>query len=76
MVPGDGVVPRYSALLDEGFAFRPAANRLQSPVGWTAVHFLQNEHIALTEDFAFTDTLLFLLLQDAPGSGLAPSSVR
>jgi len=65
--PGDGVVPRYSALFDEGFALRPAANRLRSPVGWTDVHFLQNEHIALTEDLSFTDTLLFLLLQERAG---------
>ncbi len=67
-VPGDGVVPRYSALLDEGFATRPASSRVRSPVGWTEIHFLQNEHIELTESVAFTDMLLFLLLQDGRGA--------
>lgn len=62
-VPGDGVVPRYSVLMDEGFALRPEETVLDSPIPWSDVNFLFAEHLALTGDPAFIDTLLFNLLK-------------
>lgn len=60
--PGDGTVTRASALMDErtGGAWRA---RLDSPVAWTNVRFLQGDHIELTSNAPFTDDLLYLLLE-------------
>lgn len=63
-VPGDGTVPRYSALMDErvGNEWKP---NLVSPVDWTSVQFIPADHIGLTSDRSFTNNMLFLLLEDA-----------
>ncbi len=63
-VPGDGTVARYSALLDENFSRRPEALLLKTPIGWHDVDFLFAEHLELTKDTNFINTLLFQLLQE------------
>jgi hypothetical protein len=59
---GDGTVLRSSALLDErlGSQWEPT---LVSPIPWTSVNFLFDDHLGLTKDQQFTDNLLFLLLE-------------
>ena len=61
--PGDGTVLRASALIDErpGGEWRP---ELISPVEWSSVLFLSSDHLGLTEDPAFTDNVLYWLLED------------
>ncbi|MCH8127608.1 hypothetical protein IIC38_16870 [candidate division KSB1 bacterium] len=53
---------RSSALMDErlGGTWSPT---LISPITWRQVLFLFTEHLAMTKDPAFTDNLLFLLLE-------------
>ncbi len=60
--PGDGTVTRSSALLDErlGGEWQP---RLESPIVWSNVMFLFTDHLGITKDPAFTDNVLFLLLE-------------
>lgn len=60
--PGDGTVTRASALGDErsGRAYEPG---LRSPIGWRQVTFLFTDHLGLTRDPAFTDNVLWLLLE-------------
>ena len=60
--PGDGVVLRRSALLDErqGDA---ALGRLVSPIGWYQSLFLFSDHLGLTKDPVFTDNVLHFLLE-------------
>jgi len=62
MAPGDGTVTRSSALMDEriGGEWKPY---LVSPVKWTNVMFFFSDHIGLTKDPAFTDNILYLLLE-------------
>lgn len=60
--PGDSVVLRSSALMDE----RPQDyrfNRLKSPIQWNQVIFIFADHVALTKVPAFTDNLLYILLE-------------
>ena len=69
--PGDVTVLRSSAVMDErvGATWSP---RLVSPVDWTRVTFLFTDHLGLTRDPAFTDNLLYVLLEEpraAPGPG-------
>lgn len=61
--PGDGTVLRSSALLDEriGGKWSP---ELRSPIAWEHVNFFFKEHLGLTQDVAFTDNLLFILLEE------------
>lgn len=61
--PGDGTVPRYSALMDErtGNIWQP---ELVSPIDWAGVQFIPADHIGLTADRSFTNNMLFLLLED------------
>ncbi len=61
--PGDGTVSRSSALMDERVGGRWSAS-LDSPVDWTQVTFLFTNHLGLTSDPAFTDNVLYLLLED------------
>lgn len=65
--PGDGTVPRWSALMDErmGGPYKP---RLRSPVEWSSVTFLPDDHLGLTKSNAFTNGLLYQLLE-APRPG-------
>lgn len=73
--PGDGTVLRSSALMDErvGGAWSP---NLQSPVHWSNVMFLFSDHLGMTKDPAFTDNVLYLLLEDPrntdPGESAEP----
>lgn len=61
--PGDGTVLRSSALLDERVGGQWRA-RLQSPIPWSEVLFLHEDHLGLTRDMVFTDNVLFWLLED------------
>lgn len=61
--PGDGTVLRASALLDE----RPGGDwepTLVSPIDWASVMFVFSDHIGLTQDPAFSDNVLYWLLED------------
>ena len=60
--PGDGTVLRSSALMDERVGGHWTA-RLQSPVAWSSVQFLFNDHLGMTKDPAFTDNVLYMLLE-------------
>lgn len=63
-VAGDGIVTRHSALMDERLADRSNwTRRLQSPVKWESVTFLFTDHLGMTKDPAFTDNVLYLLLE-------------
>jgi len=61
-MPGDGTVARYSALMDErvGSYWAP---QLKSPIKWSNVTFLFSDHLGLTMDPAFSDNVLYLLLE-------------
>ena len=63
--PGDGTVPRFSALADER-AGTMSKLWLDSPVQWTNVTFLADDHIGLTTNPYFSDNTLFLLLETMP----------
>jgi hypothetical protein len=71
--PGDGTVPRSSAVLDErvGGEWTP---ELVTPIAWDRVTFLFQDHLGITRDPAFTDNLLFLLLEQPRVSGPASAS--
>lgn len=60
--PGDGTVTRRSALMDERNPenWRP---HLQSPIDWSDVSFHFADHVRLTQDPAFSDKMLYLLLE-------------
>lgn len=61
--PGDGTVTRSSALMDErvGGYWTPA---LVSPIKWSNVMFLFTDHLGLTKSPAFSDNVLFILLEE------------
>ncbi len=65
--PGDGVVLRRSALMDEREE-KKLGNRLTSPIGWSQVLFIFSDHLDMTEDPAFVDNILYFLLE-SPRSG-------
>ncbi|MFH1863421.1 MAG: hypothetical protein ABIJ85_00720 [bacterium] len=60
--PGDGAVLRSSALNDEriGGEWSP---QLVSPIKWRSVMFLFSDHMGMTEDPAFSDNILYYLLE-------------
>jgi hypothetical protein len=60
--PGDGVVLRRSALMDERRGGTARA-RLISPIFWHQTLFLFSDHLGLTRDPTFTDNVLHLLLE-------------
>jgi hypothetical protein len=63
-LPGDGKVTRASALMDERYsAGMKWSPRLVSPITWSSVNFLFTDHLGLTKDPAFTDNVLYLLLE-------------
>lgn len=70
-VPGDGTVPRYSALMDE----REDGNldiwtpRLRSPIDFDNVMILPHNHIGLTQSKVFIDNMLYWLLVEPRPSG-------
>jgi len=61
--PGDGTVTRSSALMDERLGREWAAG-LESPIDFERVQFLNADHLGLTRSPAFTDNLLYLMLED------------
>jgi len=72
--PGDGTVLRSSALMDErvGGEWTPA---LQSPIRWSGVNFLFVNHLDLTKSPAFSDNVLYLLLEGPrPERAATPSA--
>jgi pimeloyl-ACP methyl ester carboxylesterase len=63
-VAGDGMVTRHSALMDERLSDQVNwAPRVQSPIKWDSVNFIFTDHLGLTKDPAFTDNVLYLLLE-------------
>jgi pimeloyl-ACP methyl ester carboxylesterase len=60
--PGDSVVLRSSALMDERLAGEWSPG-LVSPVDWTQVTFIFRKHLRMTNDPGFTDNVLFILLE-------------
>ncbi|HEY0983160.1 MULTISPECIES: lipase/acyltransferase domain-containing protein [unclassified Schlesneria] len=63
-VAGDGLVTRHSALMDERLSDNGKwAPRLKSPIKWDSVTFLFTDHLGLTKDPAFTDNVLYLLIE-------------
>jgi hypothetical protein len=60
--PGDGTVLRSSALMDERMA-NNLHRRLISPIRWNHVLFIFSDHLGLTKDPAFTDNVLYFLLE-------------
>ena len=60
--PGDGSVTRASALMDERIGNRWTP-KLVTPIKWSNVMFLFTDHLGLTKDPAFTDNVVFLLLE-------------
>ena len=60
--PGDGKVLRRSAVMDErvGADWKPG---LVSPIDWTNVTFVFSDHLEMTRDPAFTDNVLYRLLE-------------
>ncbi len=60
---GDGTVLRSSALMDERLAGTWSA-KLKSPIDWSQVLFVFTEHMEMTKDPAFTDNMLYFLLED------------
>lgn len=60
-VPGDGVVTRKSALLDQRSS--GDAGPLRSPISWTHTTFIAANHLGLTRDPTFSDNVLHLLLE-------------
>lgn len=59
---GDGSVLRSSALLDERLPTE-TRERLKTPIAWHHVLFLFTDHLGLTRDPAFTDNILYFLLE-------------
>jgi pimeloyl-ACP methyl ester carboxylesterase len=60
--PGDGTVLRSSALMDERMS-NHLNRRLISPIRWNQVLFVFSDHLGLTKDPAFTDNVLYFLLE-------------
>lgn len=60
--PGDGSVLRSSALMDERLSDN-RKSRLISPIQWSQVLFVFSDHLGLTKDPAFTDNILYFLLE-------------
>ena len=63
--PGDGSVLRSSALADQRVG-REWTPTLVTPIDWSSVTFLFTDHLGLTKDPAFTDNVLFQLLEYRP----------
>ncbi|MBK8099079.1 MAG: hypothetical protein IPK26_18380 [Planctomycetes bacterium] len=63
--PGDGTVPRFSTIADRRVG-QAGGGWLDSPVPWSSVTFLSDDHIGLTKNPLFTNNLLFFLLEQRP----------
>ena len=60
---GDGSVLRTSALMDERVGSEWTLG-LKTPVDWTNVTFLLEDHLGMTREPVFVDNVLYLLLED------------
>ena len=60
--PGDGTITLQSAPMDERLG-QSWSSVLDSPVGWARVQCLAVDHLGMTEEPAFLDDLLYLLLE-------------
>lgn len=61
---GDATVLRSSAMMDERLDPQVGwSPRLISPIAWRHTTFLFTDHLGLTSDPAFTDNVLYLLLE-------------
>ncbi len=60
--PGDGTVLRSSTLMDERVSDH-LNQRLVSPIHWDQGNFIFSDHLGLTKNPAFTDNVLFFLLE-------------
>lgn len=69
--PGDGTVPRYSALMDEreDGDVSQWTPRLRSPIAFDNVMILPYDHIGLTQSKVFIDNMLYWLLVEPRPSG-------
>ena len=72
--PGDGVVLRRSALMDERME-KNLGNRLVSPIGWSQVLFIFSDHLGMTKDPAFVDNILYFLLESPRTETHAPEAI-
>jgi len=63
---GDGTVGRSEALQDErmGVDEKHWTPRVITPIAWSQVFFLFTDHLGLTSDPAFTDNVLYILLEE------------
>jgi hypothetical protein len=87
---GDGTVTRASALLDErprerlvggvtahhGNLTTQTSPRVVSPIAWRSVTFLFTDHLRLTSNPAFTDNVLYALLEEPRPAAAGRESVR
>jgi len=64
--PGDGTVLRSSALMDERLTPGRKAATLETPIDWDHVLFLPEGHLGITRSPAFSDNVLFWLLESPP----------
>ena len=62
---GDQTVPRYSAVADERFG-NEYESWIRTPIPWSGVTFLSDDHIGLTHNPHFVDNMLFVLLEQQP----------
>jgi hypothetical protein len=67
--PGDGTVLRTSAIMDERQSGEWRRG-VVSPIAWSEVTFLFADHLALTRDPAFTDNILYRLLESPRAASL------
>lgn len=65
--PGDRIVLRSSALLDER-AGQPWRPRVETPINWASVTFVPGDHIAITHDPVALNKMLYLLLEQPRSS--------
>ena len=65
--PGDGTVLRSSAVMDERLD-GDWTRVLRTPIHFSRVTFLFTDHLGMTRDPAFTDNVLFLLLEQSRSS--------
>ncbi len=68
--PGDSTVTRKSAMADQRTA-RNWVPTLQSPIRFSDIRFLFDDHFGLTSNTEFTDNALYLLLEDPSKSSPA-----
>ena len=64
--PGDGTVLRSQRHHGRARGRASGNPTLVSPIDWDRVTFLFTDHLGLTRDPAFTDNLLFMLLEAPP----------